>query len=484
MNVILILLDTLRRDHIGCYGNPWIRTPHLDRLAAMGTRFTNAYCGSAPCMPARRELWTGRYEFPWRGWGPLEQDDPRLPLLLAQGRPPFGRPLEGSRRTMLITDHYHYWHFGAGNYHDGFAGYEFIRGQEHDPWQTDSTDMRPYPAPPQRLRSGIECHLRNTAHFRCEEDYFAPQVFSRAMRWLERNARLGEFFLLVESFDPHEPWDPPYPYAEMYNPGYQGDCITFPHYGTADQMSPEELCQMRALYAGEVTMVDRWLGLFLDKAEALGLLDNTCIIVATDHGHMLGEHNTVGKPTGSLGELWQEMAHVPLVIYHPEIARGVCDALVQTVDLLPTILEAAGVPLPPNLHGHSLLGLMRGQVSQVREYAFWAYFGHAVNVTDGRWVLFHWPTNEANRSLHWFSPLHPEFWQRQWPRERCGDHWLLHPAEGFCNPSQLYDLATDYAQEHNVIARHPAEADRLRAAIAGFFERVGAPQETRARYGL
>ena len=101
---------------------------------------------------------------------------------------------------------------------------------------------------------------------------------------------------MLEVFDPHEPFDPPFPYDEMYNPDYKGQRFIWPTYGKSDLYSEEELKEIRALYAGEVTMVDRWLGHLLDNVEHLGLMDDTMIIVVTDHGHLFGEHGMIANP--------------------------------------------------------------------------------------------------------------------------------------------------------------------------------------------
>ena len=336
MNVVFIIIDTLRRDHLGCYGNPWIKTPNFDRLAEMGVTFENAYLGSYPCMPARRDIWTGRYEFPWRGWGPLEYDDLDFIGLISD-----------EHTTMLITDHYHLFEHGSGNYHFHFDGWEFIRGQENDKWITDATIEVKFPAPEfTKVHRRWHQYYRNTAHWKTERDTFAAQTFEAAIDWLDRNHTLQDFFLMIDCFDPHEPFDPPYPYDLMYNPNPPEQRIRWPIYGTADRYTEAELQDIRALYAGEVTLVDTWLGHFLDKLERLRLLDDTMIVLTTDHGHLFGEHGMIGKPATHHGDsnMYQEIAHIPLIVHHPEF-RGATlrpRRLIQQVDLYPTILEAMG----------------------------------------------------------------------------------------------------------------------------------------------
>lgn len=484
MNAIFILIDTLRRDHLGCYGNDWIQTPHIDRLAAEGVVFDNAYLASYPCMPARRDIWTGRFEFPWRGWGPLEPNDPDLAQLLSsQGHV-----------SMLISDHYHMWERGSGNYFFNFSGVEFIRGQENDLWITDPTIPIDYPAVPSKLakhalRPGsFERYKRNTAHFKTERDYFAPQVFQKATDWVERNRTLDDFFLLIECFDPHEPFDPPYPYNQMYNPGYSGDNVIWPTYGQQSYPA-EELKQIRALYAGELTMVDRWLGMFLDKVRQLGLMDDTMIVLVTDHGHMFGEHNLMGKPWSDIADsnMYQELAHIPLIIYHPQQAQAGkrVTHLVQPIDLFPTILDSFGLDIPSGTHGQSLLPyvLEPGQGQPIRETACYGRFGEAINITDGEWTLFLWPPSEKNKPLYWYSKLPPQFGAVEVTGEFDGERYPVHVMRGKEN-SALYNLKNDYQQQHNLYDQEPEVVAHLTQKIVEFLQSVEAPGEQLVRLGL
>lgn len=475
MNVILLLMDTVRRDYLGFMGNRWIRTPALDRLAAGGTVFDNCYIGSYPCMPARRDLFTGKFEFLRRGWGPLEHTDQDLPSILSAA----GKP------SMLITDHYHLWSKGSGNYHFNFTGFEFIRGQESDRWITDPTIPMDYGAPAEKLRQKpfLDPYVRNRHGRKTERDYFGPMVMQSAIDWVERNHTLEDFFLLVDGMDPHEPWDPPFPYSQMYSPEGKGDAVFWPEVGNC-VLSEEDLVQARALYAGEVTMVDRWIGHFLDKLEQLALLDNTMVIFTTDHGIMLGEHGVIMKPWSSIADsnLYQEVAHVPMVIYHPgQAAPGRrVPHLVQLVDLFPTILDAFGLPVPEGSHGHSLLPFVLGDgpAESMRSYACYGRFGEAINVTDGKWTLFLWPPGESNEPLYWYSPLPPA---APWGGVRvtgpyADGRYPAFVARGNMGTA-LYHLPTDYAQNHNVASENPEVVRRLKRCIADFIRRADGPPE-------
>lgn len=485
MNTILILIDTLRRDHLGCYGNDWMQTPHLDALAQKSTVFDNAYLGSYPCMPARRDLWTGRFEFPWRGWGPLEPGDPDLARILTQN----------GHTSMVISDHYHMWERGSGNYFFNFSGMEFIRGQENDLWITDPNIPVEYPGDPERMAvhasrgvSSFARYRRNTAHFRVEEDYFAPQVFQKASDWVERNRSLKDFFLMLEVFDPHEPFDPPYPYSEMYNPGYEGQRFIWPTYGKSDIYSEEELQEIRALYAGELTLVDHWLGRFLEKVERLGLMGDTMVIIVTDHGHLFGEHGMIGKPWTDLGDsnMYQELAHIPLIIYHPEGQPGKrIPHLVQPVDLYATVLDGFNIPLPAGTQGQSLLPylLQPGEGEPIRQTAAFGRYGEAINITDGEWTLFVWPPTEKNEPLYWYSHLPPQFGAVSVSDDFDGKRYSAHVTRGPMS-SALFNVKEDPQQEHDVYAEHPEVVERLKTSLREFLISIDAPREQLTRLGL
>jgi arylsulfatase A-like enzyme len=190
--------------------------------------------------------------------------------------------------------------------------------------------------------SKVQQHVANTRDRQGEEDYFAPRVFSRGMEFMERSEEGQPFFLVLDSFDPHEPWDPPEEYASMYSDGYDGPDPIVPNYGGSEWIEPAELERMRALYAGEVTMVDRWFGRFMDSMEASGRLDDTAVVVLADHGVALGEHGYTGKPFNAL---WPELTDIPFMIRHPDGlgAGGTSDYFASTHDVAPTILGILGL---------------------------------------------------------------------------------------------------------------------------------------------
>jgi len=450
-NVICIMNDSFRRDHLGCYGNPQIHTPNLDQFAQRAAVFEQYYIASYPTVPARWDLCTGSYGFPFRGWQPLAPDDITLAQLLAQQ----GVHTQMIWDTPMLGTHDY-------NYTRGFKGLEFVRGQKGDWWITDPTLPIRQPAQPHKIKdmNGLDSYLRNHFHRQYEREYCAPRTLSAAMDWLEGNAKHESFFLWLDMWDPHEPFDCPlYDYARYADPTYNGDQMLYPHYGRPTYMSDAEMQNARALYAGNVTLVDRWMGEFLQLAERLGLFQNTLIIWLSDHGHLFGEHNLQGKPGAELGSLYEITAHVPMIVYHPQgLGAGErVQGLVQPVDILPSVLEFMDVPTPPTVQGRSFWPLVTGTNNAIRDYAFSSRFPPTAGdasytpvqgaVFDG-WV-------GTDRIVE--------------PATITSKEWALicAPQGG---PSELYHLSSDPQQSANVLDQHPEIAQQMRSAWIDFLE--------------
>jgi len=488
MNVICILLDSLNRHFLPAYGSRLANTPNLDRLARRSAVFDRNFIGSAPCMPARRDLWTGNQEFLWRPWGSLEPWDCPLP-----------RVLRGSGVvTQLITDHYHLFEEGGENYHTDFDGWEFIRGHENDPWVTQ-------PSPkPDHLEILTDRYARNMTRLRREADFFAPRTMTAAAQWLEENCRQpAPWFLMIDEFDPHEPFHVPPPYDTMYDDQWRGPLLFWPRYGRRD-FTEDQARHVRALYAGKVTMVDHWLGRVLDQLDKFELWDSTAVILMTDHGHFLGEHGWWGKPACPP---YNTIAHTPLMIHLPgDTGAGRrIDALTTTVDLYTTILDCFGLQPPAPVQGRSLLPLLRGEAQAVRDHVLYGWFGQWVGWTDGRLTYLRAPRGSNTplavysqrwSTAPWWRLPKPESVRMQWGAFIPGVPYAvgrmeLSPSEmaplscdpgAVCGDDFLFDLETDPDQRNNLASTPLAEtcADKLRAALKA----DGAPPEQFARLGL
>lgn len=504
MNTIVILMDTLRRDHLGCYGNSPVKTPNIDRFAADATLFEDSYISSYPCMPARQDFFTGQLSFLHRGWSPLEYDTPDLVTLLS----------ESGTRTALVTDHYHYWQYGAGNYHQSFGACEFIRGQENDNYKTGDATETEYPAAPEKLNDRWHRYWRNTQGRRGDDDYFTAQVFSKSMEWIEDNADNCDdrgFFLMMDCFDPHEPFDPPIEFAEPYLPAGWRDLPIWPRYGESGNYTPQELEVIRGLYCGEVAFLDHWFGKFYKMLEEKNLLGDTAIILTSDHGWLFGEHDWLGKHSHLL---YDEIVHTPLIVRHPALKKGRSDALVQMADLMPTVLDIMDVPVPQSVRSSSLAGLWDeskpGGIA-ARESLIFGVFGGEVYCTDGRYVLAKRP-NETNTPLYWYTKSHFNNWDfgqvnywrdsikridqydgRRFPVQY-ENAWPRHAAPAYVEGDDrativrkrdaLFDLTHDPGQEHDIIEEHPEIADRLRSKMKQVMAEYGAPDEQYERLGL
>jgi arylsulfatase A-like enzyme len=393
MNVILIILDSLRADHLGCHGNGWIQTPTLNGLAQESVVFARAFPESLPTIPMRRAIHTGKRAFPFRDWAPRKGDP-----VVSYGWQPIPEDQttlaetlnRNGYHTVFITDTFHQFK-PSMNFHRGFDQWHWIRGQEGDLYGSVSLVPREQVEAvltPQMRQFGpaplIRQYLANQTRRRGEEDFQAPRVFRAAMQCLEESQEAENLFLLVDSFDPHEPWDPPRHYVDLYDPDYHGREVIFPPYGPDSYLSEAELKHMRALYAAEVTMVDHWLGRFLDSARSQGLLDRSLVIVTSDHGHQLGEHGVLGKVAFGL---FNELMDVPLLIRHPGgVGAGQrVDALAQHHDIPATVLALLGIEAAQPVEGINLWEFVDRHGGQSRQYVTSA-FNNYVWCRDERYV--------------------------------------------------------------------------------------------------
>lgn len=397
-NVIVIISDSMRRDALGCYGTAWVETPNLNDFAAQGVRFDNAYTCSFPTVPARHDILTGTYTCTYKSWSPLAPGTLSLQDLLRGA----------GVHTALIADTPTPY---ADNlsYHRGFAVAQRVRGQENDRYVTDPIPVH-LPCDPGKLRTPedyVTQYLRNVSRRKGEEDYFCARTMRQAVRWLEESHGRQPFFLCVDTFDPHEPWDPPRHYVEGYDPDFRGQDVIAPRYGRWRRvLTPDELRHCRALYAAEASLVDRWVGELLDTADELGLLENTLIVFLSDHGVLLGEHGLVGKGLTQSGRifnvpLYPELCRIPLLAYYPGCKAGAAlPALVQTVNLPATIADYLGVPVPDSFAAPSFWPVLRGDEPELMGMALCAPTlsspRHKVpdptdraTITDGRWMLMY-----------------------------------------------------------------------------------------------
>jgi arylsulfatase A-like enzyme len=210
--------------------------------------------------------------------------------------------------------------------------------------------------------------------------------------------------LHLECFDPHEPFFAPKKYRALYPTDYDGPILNWPRYQRVEE-NADEVAEVRANYAALVSMCDAYFGKILDYFDQNDMWKDTALIVTTDHGYMLAEHDWWAK---SRMPFYDEISHIPLLIYHPDYtghggARR--HSLTQTVDIMPTLLDIHGSAVPSTVQGFSLLPLLEGEQA-IRPVAVYGRFAAATNVTDGRYTYFRYPEDMENQEL-WEYTLMP-----------------------------------------------------------------------------
>ena len=398
MKAIMVMFDSLNRRMLQPYGGDWVQTPNFERLAERTAAFDNAFVGSMPCIPARRELHTGRYNFLHRSWGPLEPFDDSMPQILN----------DSGIHSHLVTDHQHYWEDGGMTYHNRYSTFEFVRGQEGDRWKGDVDAPEASHESPMKSVVFRQDQI-NRSYIREEAAMTQAQTFALGTEFIRRNADANNWYVQIETFDPHEPFFTQEQWKALYPHVYDGPLFDWPPYTRVDQ-PPEQVRHMQYEYAALMSMCDHYLGKVLDVMDELDLWDDTMLIVNTDHGFLLGEHDWWGK----MRMPWfNELANIPLFIWDPR--AGVCNerrqSLVQTIDLPATVLDYFDVDLPPDMQGVPLGDTVANDTA-VREAALYGMHGGHVNVTDGRHVYMRASENEDNRPLYNYTLMTTHMRQR------------------------------------------------------------------------
>ena len=403
MRTVFLLFDSLNRLALSPYGGKHVPTPNFDRLARHTVAFDKHYVGSMPCMPARRDMQTGRLSFLHRSWGPLEPFDNSFPELLYQ---------QGIY-SHLITDHNHYFEDGGSTYHNRYDSFEFVRGQEGDPWKAmvqphwERLREKYHPSQFSDGRRDLKAkNIINREYIREEKDFPSVQCFALGLEFLETNRHADNWFLQIETFDPHEPFTSPERFYNSVNTDWNGPVLDWPRYGRVDEL-PEECEELRANYYRLIALCDSLLGDVLDYFDKHNLWKDTALILSTDHGFLLGEHDFWAK---NRMNMYEEVSHIPLFIHHPDYANAAGQrrqTLTQTPDLAATFLDIYGAPRPKEMQGHSLLPILK-EDKPLRDGILFGYFGGAVNVTDGRYTYHRYPENLSEQEIYQYTlmPTH------------------------------------------------------------------------------
>jgi arylsulfatase A-like enzyme len=400
LNLIVLVSDTFRADNLEAYGSEWVETPHLNQFAKEASIFESFYPEGMPTVPIRRQLYTGRRIAPVHsyfqndtiqafGWEPLYLEDVTLAETLKSA----------DYQTALIADLYHIMKPGL-NFHRGFDYFEWIRGQETDFYALapreapDFSNL--YPAEYFQLleeskspgRKGaaftkfLNQYTANRKRWLQHGDSIVEQTGQSAIRWLKENHDQGPFYLHVEAFDPHEPWDPPTRFLEKYLKEPTKHRWPEPPYG--DVKVPEEgVKRLRANYAGEASNVDYWYGQVIETVKSLGLYDNTVIVFLADHGALLNEQ---GQWVKGPEKIRKQVAHVPLLIHTPKnpYAGKKVSGFAQTADVVPTVLGRLNLKPSARVTGEDLWPFVTGEKTNQREYVV-SSFGAIAAVRTPEW---------------------------------------------------------------------------------------------------
>jgi arylsulfatase A-like enzyme len=393
-NVVVIMIDSLRADHVGAYGAEGVRTPNLDALARESMRFTNCFPEAMPTVPTRRTVLTGKRAWPFFGWEPWDGMAARAGW----------EPIDPGTDTIVKALRRQGWWTGMVT-DNPFLGFttsfepvrqspdRFVRvlGQRGDRNPPESVPeaeaLRRLPDEmhEEQFVYGVRKYLANNGYGSDAAQSSAARVFRSAGKALaEAAGQPKPFFLYVDSFDPHEPWAAPPEYMELYTDRGRVPIADVLYRG-AGYMDADEIETLAAGYKAEVTMMDRWLGHFLDRFYELGLDDSTVVALVSDHGVYVGERNWTGKGDKLLHP---ELTHVPLLVRDPD-GRGSgesSDWWATTVDIPATVMSIAGAVVPPGFDGVDVTPILEGGAPDAdRPYGHGGYSNFSF-VRDERWV--------------------------------------------------------------------------------------------------
>ncbi|HWP64731.1 MAG TPA: sulfatase [Candidatus Limnocylindria bacterium] len=325
-HVLLIMVDTLRADHLGAFGSTRVKTPHIDRLAADGTRYTRAFAQASWTRPSVATILTGLYP---SSHGAVHKADTLRDgvITLAEAMAAGGYRTVGFPNNVNVT--------ASFNFQQGFGEFHYLAPSLFFGASEEAAKLSLY----SMLRLVRERFLSRSINV---YNYYQPAeaVTEVVTRWLDGLQPGERFFLYAHYMDPHDP----YMVHPFNGEGYARVALPNP--------PPEMAERLREVYEGEVAYLDQHLGVLFDDLRRRGLYDQTLIVLTADHGEEFHEHGGWWHGT----TLYDEQTNVPLVVKPAGGgARGaVVDELVTTLDIAPTVLTAAGLPVPPAMQGHAL----------------------------------------------------------------------------------------------------------------------------------
>lgn len=511
-NVVFIMLDSLQFNYLGCYGNKWIKTPNIDAFAKDATVFENNYTEGLPTIPCRRAMMTGRYTLPFSGWGPLDPEDTTIADLcwgrgihagLVFDTGPMNLPKYG------FTRGFHDVIFKHGHEMDH---YFFLNDKLYALDPKDYYEARHIILPDGNPRSifalaveeELECYLKQRQHYQGDQDSYVGVLSTAAIDWLKNVDKTKPFLLWLDSFDPHEPWAPPSVWQKTpcpYNPDYKGKDLFLPLLGDVEGLYNEaELHHIRMLYAETVTMVDKYVGKVLNTIRELGIWDDTLIVITSDHGEPMGngEHGH-GIMRKCRPWPYEELSHTPLIVRMPGHGHGQrVKGFTQSCDMAPTIADWLNIGKVDIKHGRatlpvcstdafqgkSLLPLIRGEVSKIRDFAISGYFSSSWSIITEEYSFIHWLAEkfdfESKEMIEYMQQTHgamenlildsAKTYKTYFGKDNEEELWTCTPGSERIVPDGdcLFDRIKDPFQLNNIIKDKPEVAEELFRTLKRF----------------
>ena len=274
------------------------------------------------------------------------------------------------------------------------------------PWKRFKEMYHPVQYSEQR-RNKLSRNIINREHIKQYEDFPSVRCFDAGLEFLNTNQKADNWLLHLETFDPHEPFHAPEEFRKKFTTNYTGPTLDWPPYARVTETF-DECEELRANYAAIIALCDHELGRLLDHFDAHDLWKDTALVVTTDHGFLLGEHDWWAK---NIMPCYNEVAHIPLFIHHPDFASQAGtrrELLTQTMDIMPTLMDIFGATPPTEVTASSLLLALGDPAIKNRDACIYGVFGSAVNVTDGRYTCFIYPPDVHGGDLNQYTlmPLH------------------------------------------------------------------------------
>ena len=413
MNVVIILADQLRADCVGCYGNSIVRTPHIDRLAGDGARFSWAFSQHPQCAPSRASLLTGRYPHTNGSISNFTATGEHESTLGERVREAGYRSI-GVGKLHLFDEKYRNGFTDlmmCGGQHSGATNAECL-DEDYKRWMREHGHWEAL-----QVAYASRANPDYAKSFQCKVSPLPPDLYidgwvgNRAVEFIEEHDGEAPFFMFVGLPNPHNPFEPPEPYASIYDPadmpipesfhsdlsGKPPQHLAYKQRGRAGMGSNYELLTEKALrqviayYYASITLVDDQVGKIVEALNRRGMLDDTLIVFLSDHGELLGDHGMLLKSTDAYPMLYDVSLHVPLIISHPEGGSGtIIDQPVELIDVAPTVLDGAGLNVAPELQGFSLMDAVRGGEAPLRNSVF-SETGAVKMIRCDRYKLVHYP---------------------------------------------------------------------------------------------